>query len=365
MPSIPSHNATVSARTIADGSHPDLTMGNDPHHKVRAFLDVPVDRSAAGLRMLGARSGAEIIENPKGLTLCLASGSIGLSADGSRTALTISARNMAAIQILRDMVAMRVQEFGLTLEWETRSEPHPPANLAFATVTEVRRLTPSYTRVTLDGPDLARFTEGGLHFRLLFGPDGAGWPMTDEGGVTQWPGGIRAWHRPVYTTRAITTRNDGSARIDFDVFLHEGGRVTEWARHLVAGEKIAIAGPSGGRGPSDAGWVGLVGDETAVPVMARVLARLHRDTCGKALLFVPKTADIQKLIHPSGMDINWIIRGSATPLDALRSLAIPASDRQVFFAAERGEALAARSFLADAGLGRSEFIASSYWAAGS
>lgn len=268
------------------------------------------------------------------------------------------------MQLIRDTIAARVSDMGLPITWQDKREPGHPANMSLAVVTAVRQLTPSFVRVVIEGPDLARFSTGGLHFRLLFGPDGADWPTTDEVGVTQWPGGAEAWHRPVYTAREIRTCPDGSAQIDFDVFLHEGGRVTDWTRKVAPGDKIALTGPGGGQGPNRAAHHLLIGDETAVPVIARILAELPDDVQGQAVLFVPDPGDRQELAKPAGLQLDWVMRGTGfSPLGSLKKHTLPPDDRFVFFAGERFDVFSARDHLLSLGLRKSEFHASTYWTA--
>lgn len=291
-------------------------------------------------------------------------GVVQVSGDAAQTRLDISAESAAALQLLRDTLAERMAALHIPVVWEVQSGKTRPANLSIAKVVGVARLSPAYVRVTVRGPDLARFAEGGLHFRLLFGPKDAGWPFIDQSGVTQWPGGDKAWHRPVYTVREITCEADGSARIDFDIFLHDGGRVTDWSKSVAIGEEVALTGPNGGRADHQAGWQLLIGDETAVPVIARQLAALPENTKGKVVLFVPDTADIQALAHPACMTIQWVLRKERqTPLGALHAEPLPPTDRFVFFAAERAEAVAARGYLAEQGLPRDEFHSAAYWTA--
>lgn len=333
-------------------------------HQSHAAIPVPYSAATEQFCAFAQRFGLQAETSEDRVTIRFRLGTVTLSGTAAQTQLALESETAANLQLLRDTIAERMAALDLTPDWRDKTAPGQPANMSLVTVTAVRRLTPSYTRVVIEGPDLARFADGGLHFRLLFGPEGAGWPYTDAGGVTQWPGGVRAWHRPVYTTRAIAPQADGSARIEFDIFLHDGGRVTEWSRSLTAGRQIAVTGPGGGRGPHPAPWVCLIGDETAVPVIARILQDLPIGTRGKAVLFVPEADDIQDLPHPPSLTVQWVLRGGdVTPLAALHDTDLPRSDRFVFFAAERQEALATRSYLNDSGLDKTEFHSASYWTA--
>ena len=296
------------------------------------------------------------------LVLPVEGGAIEVLAEGGATRLCIAAEAGATLQMLRDLLTDQIAQYGLTPVWEGERSARRPANLSLARVARVERLSPSYTRVTIEGADLARFAIGGMHFRLLFGPEGEGWPETDDNGVTQWPGGAAAWHRPVYTTRQITC-NGAAARLSFDVFRHAGGRVSDWTETLAPGTEVALTGPGGDARVSDAPWQALIGDETALPVIARKLALLPAETTGAAVLLVPHRADIQQLSHPEGMVLNWLIRSEgAQLLDALSNLALPdVCRRHVFFAAEKAEVEVARLTLAERGLGKKEIMAATYW----
>lgn len=279
-------------------------------------------------------------------------------------ALQVDVARESMVQVLIDLLSDELKKRDIEVHWQGARFKQRPANQSVAEVVAVERLSPSYQRVIIRGDDLARFSQGGLHFRLLFGPDGAEDPSTDENGVTQWPEGAAAWHRPVYTTREIICEGE-AATLTFDVFIHDGGRVTEWTRRAKAGDRLLLTGPAGDAGQREHAWQGFVGDETALPVIARLLAALPDGTKGAAHLFVPEEADIQPLSHPEGVSVSWYLRsGEMDPLEALTQLSWPEEDRHVFFAAEKSEAVSARSQLRDAGFTKGEFIASAYWTKG-
>lgn len=225
--------------------------------------------------------------------------------------------------------------------------------LTLARVQEVQQISPSFRRVRLTG-DFRAFHSGGLHFRFLFGPPGAPLPLvTDEG--LDLPGGTGAWHRPAYTIRAL----DPDGRwLDTDVFLHDGGRVTAWTQTLQGGETVALSGPGGG-GTSSAPWQGLIGDETALPVILRMIEVLPPDTRGRALIHIPDARDAQPVALPPGFRLDWVT--SEDPPALLRHLWPPAAGRFVFFAAEKAEAEAARSWMTAHGLDKTESRAAAYW----
>lgn len=328
-----------------------------------ALINMEGTRVMAAFRDFAEGAGQPVSQDDGGLTVSVKRGTLTIAPKGAGTTIKIETRDEAALQTIRDMLVDRLGEMGLSPDWQDDLTGKRPGNQSLTQVTSVERISPSFMRVEIEGPDLARFATGGLHFRLLFGPDGAPWPVMDAKGATDWPGGMQAWHRPVYTTRAITTDGD-AARIAFDVFRHDGGRVTEWCDRVTPGTEMAITGPGGNALPAHVGWQGLIGDETAMPVVARILEAMREDARGEAVLFVPDLADRQDIRHPEGVSLRWVLRGGEeTPLDAVKALRLPDTDRRIFFAAERSEATAVRNHLSQAGLQKGTFKAAAYWTA--
>lgn len=336
-------------------------MQSRPDVTIEAMLDFDPVFALPEFEDHAREIGFAVERAPGQLVIHLVGGDLRVEAAGAATRLTIAAPDAVMLQMLRDYVTEELTAHGLCPEWRGHRAVGQPDSHARARVVASVVISPAYRRVTLIGRDLMRFDGAGMHFRLLLGPKGQGWPMADANGVTNWPGGAAAWHRPVYTTRALR-KGTLEAELDFDVFLHEGGRATAWCESVQPGDEIVLAGPTGKNGLSAAPWQGFVGDETAVPVIARMLEDLPRDTRGQAVLVVPCAKDIQSLQHPPGVSVIWALRDSgATPLTALTLLEIPAEGRAVFFAAAVSEADAARKSLAALGLGKSEVTATGYW----
>jgi len=74
--------------------------------------------------------------------------------------------------------------------------------------------------------------------------------------------------------------------------------------------------------PGDARRLLLVGDETAVPAVAAVLAQLPDDARGAAYLEVPQAADFQQLRTPPGVDVTWIARDDAVHGERLHAAVV-------------------------------------------
>lgn len=211
----------------------------------------------------------------------------------------------------------------------------PLADLRVVRVAAVQALTPHLRRIVFEGDDLAHLDRADqLHCRLIFAPkDDAApvWPMLDDHGRVVWPG--RKMATRVYTLRAIDAAR-GTLTIDFA--LHEdAGPATQWALAAAPGDQVGVVGPAAG-GPKPASFYVFVGDETALPGIARILETLPDDACGHACIEVRDGAEELPLQKPPGVRLQWLHRGNApsgtTTLlpDAVRALAWPADLGGVF-----------------------------------
>ena len=199
---------------------------------------------------------------------------------------------------------------------------------AFAVqVRAVRRLSPSFVRVTFTGVDLDRFADPGLDQRIKLvlpveGRDGfEGVPLElGWAGIYDLPDDVRPSVR-TYTTRAVRPL---LREVDVDMVLHgDGGPASRFAGSAAPGDVAALLGPDAGfdgdpgglefRAPAGAAVL-LVADETAVPAALRILEELPRDTTGEAVLEVPEHGDRLDVDGPPGVQVTWLARsGSGAP----------------------------------------------------
>src|SRR5690606_36373167 len=146
-----------------------------------------------------------------------------------------------------------------------------PAFFREITVVSSSRIAPHLHRVRFAGVDLERFAHGGLHIRLLLPPEGRSpvWPSLGADGLLAWPSGEDALTVRVYTIRAIDAV---AGWIDVDFVLHPGSDspAALFAQNAVAGDVIGMIGPGGGHIPEAENLL-LLGDDTALPAIARIL----------------------------------------------------------------------------------------------
>ncbi len=114
------------------------------------------------------------------------------------------------------------------------------------------------------------------------------------------------------------------------------------------------------------GWV-LVGDETALPSIARRIEEMDPDLPVTALVAVPAPEDAQTLSTAAALDMRWILRDDPRDGAALRA-ALAAVDLPdgtfVWIAAEAGVARALRDDLLARGYPAPWIKAAGYWIAG-
>lgn len=206
-----------------------------------------------------------------------------------------------------------------------------PMLLAEVEVVSVERLSPTFVRVELGGPELAHFgVEGALYdqrIKLIV-------PDPETGGLTSTEGADESWlatwldrpvtergHMRTYTVRDMRGSGEQTTLV-VDMVLHlEGDLVgpgSTWASQAAPGDRIVVLGPRRGYPyggieftPRPGADLLLVGDETAVPAICTVLEQLPDDARGKAFLEVPVAADVQAVRPPAGVDVVWLAREGA------------------------------------------------------
>lgn len=240
-----------------------------------------------------------------------------------------------------------------------------PLNFCTATLHSVRRVAPNFLRVEVDCADVQRLADGrGMHFSLLLPPEDRApvWPRLDDNGRTVMPTGQDQLHRAVYT---FVDLDPIRGRFTFDVFEHEHGRATTWARAAQRGAIVGITGPGSGEFPTGREIL-MAGDETALPAIRRILEHSPTDRRGTVLLEVGTNDDICDLPRPSGIELTWLVRNRGETLwDILATTPLPQGpDRYVWVAAEKELVRKAKlRFRQGLGIGATEGYFAYYWQA--
>ena len=250
-----------------------------------------------------------------------------------------------------------------------------------AVVARSERISPSFQRVTITGPELGGFAWRGYdHWFRLFLPPSAATPLhlPSVSGRSWYPSYllIPGDVRPLcsnYTVAGYRQGADGG-ELDIDVVLHgdhgdAGPTVAGWAVDAQVGSPVGILD----QGllfdpPADAGELVLACDETGLPAVRSILRDLEAAATGTALLEVPASGDVAEVAAPAGVTVTWLPRDdpSAHPgqlaLSALQRH-VPGPDAYAFVVGESALATGGRRALKKAGLAASRITFSGFWKA--
>ena len=238
-------------------------------------------------------------------------------------------------------------------------------------VAEVQDLTPTLRRIVLEGADLDGFVSLGFddHVKIFpvaegqapvlptIGPDGPVFPEP----------------RPVardYTPRAYDSAKN---RLTLDFVTGHGGPATEWAMAASTGSVLGVGGPRGSFVvPTAFADHVLIGDETALPAIARRLEELPAQARAHVVVEVAGAASRLTLDSAAKANVTWAVRdgaphGRAEALTAAVETALALVDRSdayVWIAAESGVAKTLRAKILDMGFSPRAMKAAGYWRLG-
>lgn len=197
-----------------------------------------------------------------------------------------------------------------------------------ARVEMVEQLTPVLKRIVLTGEELEGFFSPGFDDHVKVFPPPRGQPLVLP---TVGPDGpVFAEPKPVardYTPRAFDATN---RRLTLDFAVGHSGPATAWAEAARVGDELGLGGPRGSfLVPTSFAEHLLVGDEAAIPAIAR---RLEELPAGARVIVCIEVADTSgELALPSAADVEivWVHRdgGPRGRPEALTAAAVAAAGR--------------------------------------
>lgn len=181
-----------------------------------------------------------------------------------------------------------------------------PVRIRELAVVRTTQLSDTMVRLTLGGPGADGFESAipDEHIKLIFAE-----PETGELRLPTPDGDELNWPRPIPTSREYTIRKYRPAEreIDIDFVVHESGLASDWVTAVQPGEPAYVAGPPGGyKVADDYDRYLIVGDETALPAIARWLEEMPREHSGWVYIEVPDAASEQPLDAPAGVQVHWL-----------------------------------------------------------
>ena len=254
-----------------------------------------------------------------------------------------------------------------TSPFDIRRVRHP-LKMRELTVKRLAHVSPRLLRVTLTG-DLADFVSASFedHVKLFFPPQGESrpsLPAVTEQGIAFDPDRPRPASRD-YTPR----RHDRDANeLDIEFVLHGEGPAVAWARGAKVGDVLGLGGPRGSTIlPEGLDWYLLLGDETALPAIAR---RLEEAAPDERLLVVIEVDSVEARFDirtAANASVTWVYRenGRSVLPEAVAALRLPEGNGFAWAAGEYASIRQVRQRLIDVhGLDRQRIRASSYWKQG-
>ena len=264
----------------------------------------------------------------------------------------------------------------------TRVKP-AQARLLTTHVLRSTRISSSFARVTLGGGEMDGFTPLGFDqwFRLFL-------PVSASS-LARLPNKldtlaylryltIAKTDRAVlrnYTVRAYRGDGPEGPELDIDFVLHgtpadgTSGPAATWAQECRPGDPVALLDEGIGYNPTPERGARtlLVGDETALPAIAGILASLPRTTIGAALIEVPRPDDVQEVDAPAGVEVQWVVRNDpqAVPGAAVSAAAevapVPTEPFSAWVAGEQSLVSDVRRHWVRAGVPKDAIAFTGYW----
>lgn len=232
-------------------------------------------------------------------------------------------------------------------------------------VLRVVDLTPRMRRITLGGPELAGFISLGTddHVKLLF-PQNAEQTAALE---TMVLGDKNEGPMPEmrdYTPRRYDLE---TLELDIDFVLHGDGPASTWAEQATPGQFLHIGGPRGSMiVPDIFDSYLLIGDETALPAIARRLEGMAANRKALVVIEVANGAEQQLLESAGQVNVIWVLRDGGTDnlLTTVKQLQVPKGNLYAWVATETKVSRQIRRVLLDEhGLDEKLVKAVGYWRA--
>jgi NADPH-dependent ferric siderophore reductase len=279
-----------------------------------------------------------------------------------------------ALHLSRNSIAEHLFYFAgddpLELTWSDPAALAALPNLYEVTVVSAEDVTPHMRRVKFRCDNVAVFIGAGMHVRLVVPPKGRQpvWPGLRDDGRIAWPEGDDELLVRVYTIRAVDIERR-ELWVDFLQHPMPGIKTpgADFARDAQPGDRAAMIGPGGGNLPL-AGTMLLAGDESALPAIARIASEVPAGTRIKAVIEIDDEAEQQSLPSSGTVEIQWLHRkayqAGATNvlLEATKeAIATIGDDAFIWFACEKEDVRAMRTFLKKRGHDKKRTYVAWYW----
>ncbi|CDF95347.1 MULTISPECIES: siderophore-interacting protein [unclassified Pseudomonas] len=233
-------------------------------------------------------------------------------------------------------------------------------------VLRVVDLTPRMRRITVGGPELAGFVSLGTddHVKLFFPQNAEERAALDTFDPSAGKAQGSLPEMRDYTPRRYDLE---TLELDLDFVLHGDGPASTWAAQAKPGQALYIGGPRGSMiVPDIFDSYLLIGDETALPAIARRLEGLAPNRRALVVVEVENGAEQQVLQSPAQVHVIWVLREGRQDslLTTVRQLEVPGGKLYAWVATESKVSRQIRKvLLEEKGLDQDFVKAVGYWKA--
>lgn len=240
--------------------------------------------------------------------------------------------------------------------------------LRVLTVVRTENLTAHMRRITLAGSDLESFVSPAHddHVKLFFPAPGDTHPVLPTLGKGANPIEYAEGARPVARNYTPRRYDPVKGELEIDFVLHGDGPASSWAAQAAVGHTLGVGGPRGSMVvPLGFDWYVLVGDQTALPAIARRLEQLPAGARAMAVIETVDDGEQVALESQAQVEVHWVGRNGrsgALLLEELQAIALPQDgDGYVWVACEHAQVKSLRSHFIDAGVPKQHLHVASYW----
>lgn len=185
-----------------------------------------------------------------------------------------------------------------------------PVRARLLTIKSIHDISPNLRRLCLTSPTLFDFpfTCGGAHIKIMLpkaGQNSIVLPVKTEKGP-RWENPA---DKPLLRTFSVRGFRPEKLELDIDFALHgETGPASAFAVNAQVGDKLGISSP-GGPTPMyrNTAAVYMAGDLTSLPAISAMLEVMPKTVKGYIGILVPQKEDIQDLMTPDNLTLQWII----------------------------------------------------------
>lgn len=231
---------------------------------------------------------------------------------------------------------------------------HHHSRLRPAKVVEVLEVSPRLRRIVVTGVSLFDFPEGrpGHWVKLFLETRNGSGAVGRAYSVLKWDAERR--------------------RMSFDMGLHGGGPMSQWAANARVGDRLSISAPRGGLVENNPrSWMLLAGDESALAAIQAIMAQTTPEKELHVFIEVGRESEIIDFPARPNAVIRWLLRDaenpetSSTMYEAIRCSPLPNQAGRAWVAGESGAVKKIRQhLLRERGFNAEDVQAAGFWKKG-